>query len=101
MAASALIVTAARRAGDEGMVYSEFADYDLGQAVAHLTIQAGSMGLSCHQFRAFDLDELTEELRPVEGWCIVSIVAVGVGVGGPPVPRARRSVEEVISAPWH
>ena len=30
--------------------FSEFAQYDLGQAVAHMTIQAHSMGLACRQF---------------------------------------------------
>src|SRR3954452_10568101 len=33
---------------------SEFAEYDLGQSVAHMTIQAQSMDLYTRQFRAFD-----------------------------------------------
>src|SRR5690242_18311821 len=39
--------------------FSEFADYDLGQAVAHMTIQAQALGLASRQFRAFDLEGLT------------------------------------------
>ncbi len=34
--------------------YSEFSVYDLGQAVAHMTLQAGALGLSARQFRAFN-----------------------------------------------
>ena len=34
--------------------FSEFALYDLGQAVAHMTIQAQALGLRARQFRAFD-----------------------------------------------
>ena len=34
--------------------YSEFALYDLGQAVAHMTVQALALGLHVRQFRAFD-----------------------------------------------
>ncbi|WP_217645351.1 nitroreductase family protein [Nocardioides terrae] len=50
--ASALLVNLAHRTVDDSRLpYSEFADYDLGQAVAHLTLQASAMGLSCRQFR--------------------------------------------------
>lgn len=41
------------RVEDTDWDYSEFAGYGLGQAVAHMTIQAHSMGLACRQFRAF------------------------------------------------
>ncbi|MFW0784748.1 nitroreductase family protein [Gordonia sp. CPCC 206044] len=57
--------------------YSEFAGYDLGQAVAHMTIQAQSMGLSCRQFRAFDLDGLTDLLEVPDHWTIMSMTAIG------------------------
>lgn len=42
--------------------YSEFSRYDLGQAVAHMTIQGLSMGLDAHQFRAFDREGLAANL---------------------------------------
>lgn len=42
--------------------YSEFTMYDLGQAVAHLTIQAQALGLSVRKFRSFDRDAVTAEL---------------------------------------
>jgi nitroreductase len=44
--ASAILVTAHQRfVADSDLPYSDYAMYDLGQAVAHLTIQAQSMGL--------------------------------------------------------
>lgn len=58
--------------------FSEFAEYDLGQAVAHMTIQAQAMGLSARQFRAFDLDSLTQELEIPMHWKILTITAFGV-----------------------
>ncbi|OLT28380.1 nitroreductase [Actinomadura sp. CNU-125] len=99
--ASLLVVTLTRRhVGDTRLLYSEFADYDLGQAVAHMTVQAQAMGLAAHQFRAFDLEGLTKELDPNPGWVIVSMVAVGKAVGGPPEGRGRRSIAHLRSAPW-
>ncbi|WP_285724332.1 nitroreductase family protein [Psychromicrobium xiongbiense] len=56
---------------------SEFAQYDLGQAVAHLTIQAQSMGLHSRQFRAFNLDGLSAEFAVPAHWAITTMVAVG------------------------
>lgn len=62
--------------------YSEFAAYDLGQALAHLTFQAHAMGLAVHQFRAFDRDALTAELNVPRHWQVTSMAAVGVPLGG-------------------
>lgn len=101
MDAGLLIVALTRRYADGSRIlYSEFADYDLGQAVAHLTVQAQAMGLAAHQFRAFDLDALTEALRPNPGWAIVSMIAVGRAADEPPVVRQRRSTADLRSAPW-
>jgi nitroreductase len=99
--AGLLVVTLTRRHVDDTQLpYSEFADYDLGQAVAHMTVQAQAMGLAAHQFRAFDLEGLTKELDPNPGWVIVSMVAVGKAAGRPPEGRDRRSVAHLRSAPW-
>lgn len=99
--AGLLVVTLARRyVGDTQLLYSEFADYDLGQAVAHLTVQAQAMGLAAHQFRAFDLEGLTDELRPNPGWVIVSMIALGRAAEELPASRDRRSIADLCSAPW-
>ncbi|MDE9364775.1 nitroreductase family protein [Luteipulveratus sp. YIM 133132] len=76
--ASALVVNLAHRFVEgTDWPYSEFADYDLGQAVAHMTIQATAMGLSCRQFRAFDLAGLSGDLHVPDGWVVVSMTAIG------------------------
>lgn len=62
--------------------YSEFALYDLGQAVAHLTIQAHSMGLACRQFRGFDKDAITALLDVPPHWDVVTMTAVGAAAAG-------------------
>jgi nitroreductase len=98
---SLLIVTMAHRyIEDTTWAYSDFADYDLGQSVAHLTLQAHAMGLACRQFRAFDLDGLTAELKPDAGWEIVSMIAVGRAADEGMRLRERRSRAELRSAPW-
>ncbi|MFI1654054.1 nitroreductase family protein [Streptomyces sp. NPDC020472] len=99
--AGLLVVTLTRRhVNDTELLYSEFADYDLGQAIAHMTLQAEALGLASHQFRAFDMEGLTKELSPNPGWSIVSMVALGKAAGAPPEGRDRRSVTDLLSAPW-
>ncbi|GAA5197327.1 hypothetical protein GCM10023322_68290 [Rugosimonospora acidiphila] len=98
--ASALVVNLAHReVDDSGMEYSEFADYDLGQAVAHMTVQAHAMGLACRQFRAFDLDALHDHLHVAPGWHILTMTAIGVAAEDDnPVPRQRRSITDLTTA---
>jgi nitroreductase len=60
------------------MEFSEFARYDLGQAVAHLTVQAEAFGLSVHQFRAFDREGVAAEFGVPAHWEVTSMAAVGV-----------------------
>ncbi|WP_328943173.1 nitroreductase family protein [Streptomyces sp. NBC_00250] len=99
--AGLLVVTLTRRRVDDSeLLYSEFADYDLGQAIAHMTVQAEAMGLASHQFRAFDLEGLTKELSPNPGWEIVSMVALGKAADEPLESRDRRSVADLLAAPW-
>lgn len=76
--ASVLVVNLAHLYVDEtDWEYSEFARYDLGQAVAHMTIQALSMGLGTHQFRAFDRDAITREFDVPSSWEAASMTAIG------------------------
>jgi nitroreductase len=99
--AGLLVVAMAHRyVEDTDWAYSEFADYDLGQAVAHLTIQAQAMSLACRQFRAFDLDALTADLAPAAGWQVVSMIAVGVPADSGAAQRDRRSTIDLRQAPW-
>jgi nitroreductase len=99
--AGLLIVTLAHRLVDDTeFAYSEFSDYDLGQAVAHLTIQAEALGLSSHQFRAFDLAGLATDFPPAPGWAIVSMIAIGAAADHPAPTRTRRPTTDLTTAPW-
>ncbi|MEV4571104.1 nitroreductase family protein [Nonomuraea sp. NPDC049419] len=97
--ASALVVNLAHHeVDDSGMQYSEFADYDLGQAVAHMTLQAHSMGLACRQFRAFDLEGLHDALHVAPGWRILTMTAIGTADTGDTPTRHRRSIADLRTA---
>jgi nitroreductase len=77
--------------------YSEFAHYDLGQAVAHMTVQAQALGLHAHQFRAFDRAGIAAEFAVPAHWEVTSMTAFGrVPAGAPaPPPRPRRDRAEL------
>jgi nitroreductase len=62
---------------DTDWEYSEFAQYDLGQAVAHLTLQAAALGLHVRQFRAFDRAGLAAEFAVPAHWEVTTMSAVG------------------------
>ena len=57
--------------------YSEFALYDLGQAVAHMTVQAQALGMFARQFRAFDRAGLAAEFEVPEHWEVTTMSAIG------------------------
>lgn len=84
---------------DTDLEYSEFAAYDLGQALAHLTFQAHAMGLAVHQFRAFDRDALTTELDVPPHWRVTTMAAVGVPLGevheGAGTTRERHGIDAI------
>lgn len=83
--------------------YSEFAHYDLGQAVAHLTLQARALGLSVRQFRAFDREALAAEFAVPNHWEVTTMCAIGTAEPGAPggspvgeVPRDRRPLSDLL-----
>jgi nitroreductase len=87
--------------------YSDFSLYDLGQAVAHMTLQAQALGLSARQFRAFDQDSLTAEFDVPPHWEITTMAAYGRAASTPlssagggaakhPPHRERRPVTELL-----
>lgn len=81
--------------------YSEFAHYDLGQAVAHMTIQGLAMGLASHQFRAFDREGLTHEFSVPPHWEVTSMTAFG-HPAGPAVdaPGSTRTRSPLSAITW-
>jgi nitroreductase len=101
-AASVLVANLAHRYVEEtDWEYSEFSLYDLGQAVAHMTLQARALGLFVRQFRAFDRDGLAAEFAIPAHWEVTTMAAIGrvpPGVTAPPEEapsRQRRTVEDV------
>lgn len=108
-AASAVFVAAAvtdREHPDDKAPTGPYAYYDLGQAAAHVTVQAESMGLRVHQFAGFD----REAFAAAAGLPAHLTVLTGIAVGryGDPEgadeqtrlrdarPRSRRPVAELI-----
>lgn len=80
--ASALLISLHQVAADdsaEGMElpYSDYSAYDLGQAAAHLTVQAQSMGLHVHQFAGFDHHRATEVFGVPDHWRVTTGIAIG------------------------
>ncbi len=79
--ASAVFLTAAHvstGADADAPTYSDYALYDVGQAAAHLTLQAQSMGLHCHQFAGFDHEALAADLGLPATHALLTGIAVGV-----------------------
>ncbi|MEV4131919.1 nitroreductase family protein [Dactylosporangium sp. NPDC049742] len=84
--------------------YSEFALYDLGQAVAHMTVQAQSLGLFVRQFRAFDRDAVTADFDVPSHWEVTTMSAIGrvpADLHAPAspaltVPRERRALGDLL-----
>ena len=86
--------------------YSEFSLYDLGQAVAHMTIQGQALGLAARQFRAFDQQALHAEFGIPPHWQLSTITAFGLpagvaverqaAAGATATPRQRRATEELL-----
>jgi nitroreductase len=77
--ASAALVSVFRAGDDEDptLTYIDYAEYDLGQSVAHLTIQAQSLGLGVHQFAGFDHDAVAAEFDVPPAWKVTTGIAVG------------------------
>jgi nitroreductase len=83
-----------------------WARYDLGQAVAHLSIQAQHEGLHTHQMGGFDAAAITGAFELPENYSVVSVIALGVlaDVDSLPAdlleresaPRTRKPLEELL-----
>ena len=95
--AAVLVANLAHRyVADTDWEYSEFAHYDLGQAVAHLSFQAHAMGLAVRQFRAFDRDAIAAEFAVPAHWEVTTMAAIGRAATPVPSDRARRPVRDLV-----
>ena len=81
--------------------FSEFAAYDLGQAVTHMTVKAQALGLYVRQFRAFDHVGIGAAFAVPAHWQVTSMSAFGrlPAAAEPPGPvaleRSRRPLAEI------
>ncbi len=103
--AGALVVAAAQVEDAEGKA-NPFAIYDLGQSVAHFSVQAHADGLHVHQMAGTDTAALDEAFNLPAG--IKSFVVFAVGNLGSPdalpeqlaerevKPRERRPLDETV-----
>jgi len=87
---ASVLVVALMVVGDPGSPMARWAVYDVGQSVAHLSVQAHALGYHTHQMGGFDADSLRtsfnlgEELEPL------IITAVGRVADPTTLPEAYR-----------
>jgi nitroreductase len=98
--AAVLIVNIAEIVDPEGKA-RPWARYDLGQAVAHLTVQAQHEGLHTHQMGGFDAAKLHAAFGLDASLEVVSITAIGVlgDVDALPDPLREREVAPRLRKP--
>ncbi|MFP3466717.1 nitroreductase family protein [Leifsonia sp. SIMBA_070] len=103
--ASVLIVAVAELVDAEGKE-RRWATYDLGQAVAHLSVQAHHDGLHVHQMGGFDIDGVRKAFDIDKSFEPVSVTALGTVADADSLPeplrereqapRTRRPLEDII-----
>ena len=75
------------------------ARYDLGQASAHVTLQARAMGLHAHQFAGFDRDVVARALEVPDHVSLMAGIAVGAHLEDLDDPRITAADRERESRP--
>lgn len=75
--APVLILAVAKEFNDRNKQNNRYAEYDLGQAIAHLTLQATSLNLYLHQMGGFNSDKARKLFNIPEGYTPMSVIAVG------------------------
>jgi nitroreductase len=88
-----LLLTVAKLTRDNGAP-NRTALYDMGQAVAHLTIQATALGLKTHQMGGFSQERARELFAVPDGYEPVTFIAVGRQGDHTLLPDEQRSREE-------
>jgi nitroreductase len=84
----------------------DYAPYDLGQAVAHFSVQAHADGLFVHQAAGFDRDAMAAHFNVPATWKVFVVAVVG-HLGAPELlnetlqeretaPRVRRPLDETV-----
>lgn len=108
--AGAVVANIASVVDAEGNPQSH-AVYDLGQAVAHFSVQATAEGLMVHQMGGFDAQTLGRELELDSSQRVVTLMSIG-SMGDPAElpeklqlreaqPRSRKSLSEIVRGSAH
>jgi nitroreductase len=95
--ASVVLVTAAQVAPDadgQGFKDVDYALHDLGQAAAHLTLQARAMGLHTHQFAGYDKDGARAALAVPDHYRLMTGIAIGLRGNPADVPERDQEREQ-------
>jgi nitroreductase len=75
--AGALVVTVIRQSFEYNGKPNRVALHDLGQAAAHLALQAASLGLQVHQMAGVNLSAIRQEYAIPEGYAPQTAIAIG------------------------
>ncbi len=110
--ASAVLLGATKvRSGleEDAPSFSDYAEYDLGQAAAHVTLQARALDLDAHQFAGFDHDAVAAALGVPANYKVLAGIAIGRHVEPTDAglrerearPRTRRAISDFAhTATW-
>lgn len=90
--ASALVVALAETS--RGGAAQRWAEYDLGQAVAHLSLEATHRGLITHQMGGFDADRIRSAFALSDDYTPVTVIAVGRHDASELVPADIRDLDQ-------
>src|SRR5262245_20751185 len=105
-AAPVLLLAVAHRTFDKNGKDNPHGGHDVGQALAHLSVQAQAEGLSVHQMAGILPDEARKVFGVPEGWDVLTGVVIGYG-GSPDTlpdqlrqrelaPRERKSLKSFV-----
>lgn len=94
--AAALVVNATETVDTEGKP-RRWAEYDLGQAVAHFSVQAHADGLFVHQMGGIHAEKIARDLELPESLRVVSVMAVGVATDAHAVELADKHLQHELS----
>jgi len=90
--ASLFVVAIALSQDEQGTPY-RWAEYDAGQAMAHLTVQAHALGLHVHPMGGFDPEALALAFDLPQRAVPVSVNAIGAAAPADRLPERYRSRE--------
>jgi len=90
--APVLVLAVVQREREPGKP-NPYATYDLGQSVAHLSVQATNLGLLVHQMAGFDHQKAREAVNLPEGFDPVTVFTIGYPGNAADLPERLRERE--------